>query len=504
MAFNWKAFGTAFLSDQAKGMEERRLENVEYKEELDEEYKAGLLEHKKRKQVVGYVLNQMQRLEQLGASKAQQKAAESAGPEAVFKLAASLAKQSRAVGGRKLTNTEVDAFISGADLFEDDQTAIREFVERSRGMSTAGVEDKVQDDRGFIEMALGFDKKSGTRAKYDARASAVGGRSKLDIIEMARQEAYDSIMGGSFLTLDEAEIYEPIKVNKAFSSYSRELIRTLEETNEYIIAPPDKKEEMRQAEILSAAEEYKGRYGDSFVENLPSAIVKSLGEGAYSVLQDGTESASSSDLTQGLANVIASEDSLPVTDSSNRLKINFDKRGVPISGTYQGERIEPAQLEKISKWAISTGRIVKPRSVAFSDEKVLGPVLPRPDDISFMDALTSRREGGSKFGRLPEEAKQYLGRKILPNVREDGGTGEIRFMTPEQWDEKYGDTHDPKTGELLTSKSASPTEGKKEQAADFTGMKDEKTIDAAFDALPLGAVFTDEDGELRRKTKERN
>jgi len=35
-------------------------------------------------------------------------------------------------------------------------------------------------------------------------------------------------------------------------------------------------------------------------------------------------------------------------------------------------------------------------------------------------------------------------------------------------------------------------------------MKDEKTIDAAFDALPLGAVFTDEDGELRRKTKERN
>ena len=503
MAFNWKAFGTAFLSDQAKGMEERRLENVEYKEELDEEYKAGLLEHKKRKQVVGYVLNQMQRLEQLGASKAQQKAAESAGPEAVFKLAASLAKQSRAVGGRKLTNTEVDAFISGADLFEDDQTAIREFVERSRGMSTAGVEDKVQDDRGFIEMALGFDKKSGTRAKYDARASAVGGRSKLDIIEMARQEAYDSIMGGSFLTLDEAEIYEPIKVNKAFSSYTRELIRTLEETSEYKTAGgPDEQEKMRQEEILSAAEEYRDRYGDAFVENMPSSSIKALGKSGYSVLQQGTESASSSDLTVALADQIAADKGFPV--SNGDLKITFDGKGNPVSGTYKGNRIEPTELGRITSAAIDKGLIKKPRNVAFGDEEVLGTVVPRPDDISFMDALTSRREGGPKFGSLPEEAKQYLGRKILPNVREDGGTGEIRFMTPEQWDEKYGDTHDPKTGELLTSKSASPTEGKEEQAADFTGMEDEKTIDAAFDALPLGAVFTDEDGELRRKTKERN
>jgi len=504
MAFNWKSFSAAFLADQAKGMEERRLENVDYKDELDEEYKSGLQEHSKRKQVVGMVMNQVKRLKNLGASPAQIKAAESAGPSAIFELATALAKQSKAVGNTQLSASQIDAFISGAELFEDDKTKMDEFIERSRGMASAGLEGTEQDDRSFIKRALGYDMKSGTRARYDERASAVGGMSRLDIVEMARQEAYDSIMGGSFLTLDEAEIYEPIKVNKAFSSYSRELIRTLEETNEYIIAPPDKREEMRQTEILSAAEEYKGRYGDSFVKNLPSAIVKSLGEGAYSVLQDGTESASSSDLTQGLANVIASEDSLPVTDSSNRLKINFDKRGVPISGTYQGESIEPAQLEKISKWAISTGRIVRPRSVAFSDEEVSGPVLPRPDDISFMDALTSRREGGPKFGSLPEEAKQYLGRKILPNVREDGGTGEIRFMTPEQWDEKYGDTHDPETGELLTSKSASPTEGKEEQAADFTGMKDEKTIDAAFDALPLGAVFTDEDGELRRKTKERN
>jgi len=167
-------------------------------------------------------------------------------------------------------------------------------------------------------------------------------------------------------------------------------------------------------------------------------------------------------------------------------------------------RINPLDLDKIVERAIADGTIIKPRNVAFGDEEVLGTVVPRPDDISFMDALTSRREGGPKFGSLPEEAKQYLGRKILPNIREDGGTGEIRFMTPEQWDEKYGDTHDPETGELLTSKSASPTEGKEEQAADFTGMKDEKTIDAAFDALPLGAVFTDEDGELRRKTRERN
>ena len=181
MAFDWKSFSAAFLADQAKGMEERRLENVAYKDELDEEYKSGLQEHSKRKQVVGMVMNQVKRLKNLGASPAQIKAAESAGPSAIFELATALAKQSKTLGNKQLSHAEIDTFISGADLFEDDQTKIDEFIERSRGMATAGLEGTEKDDRSFLKRALGYDMKSGTRAKYDERASAVGGMSSTDV-----------------------------------------------------------------------------------------------------------------------------------------------------------------------------------------------------------------------------------------------------------------------------------------------------------------------------------
>tara|TARA_R110002049_G_scaffold129658_2_gene287627 strand:- start:530 stop:2056 length:1527 start_codon:yes stop_codon:yes gene_type:complete len=507
MAFDWKSFSAAFLADQAKGMEERRLENVAYKDELDEEYKSGLQEHSKRKQVVGMVMNQVKRLKNLGASPAQIKAAESAGPNAIFELSTALAKQSKTLGNKQLSHAEIDTFISGADLFEDDQTKIDEFIERSRGMATAGLEGTEKDDRSFLKRALGYDMKSGTRARYDERASAVGGMSRLDIVEMARQEAYDSIMGGSFLTLDEAQMFDPLTVNQKFSRDVTANLKALSESPSYINETDQtKRRELEMQTRADTAKLYADRYGDAFLENIPSVQKEAMGV-MFDVMVLGEKekkpSRQQTDIEIKLSKLMEKENARNV-------------EGVMQSGPARGSKVEV---------------IVAPNNNVLT-VRIAGEDIPTNLVNDTVDRLVKdgtikmpKIEGGRAVAganiytveQIRERAKDFTFEEyqdMSRAEREDAGLGDtpiIRGMafgiTPSPKYFKDSDEYITGLGGNLkkvpTDESVSPTEGKENQVDDFTGIKDEKTLDAAFDALPVGAIFTDEDGEFRRKTRER-
>jgi len=380
MAFNWKAFATGFLSDQAEQMEKRRLLNEKYKEQMEEEYRVARNTYSKRKAVVGQTMNEVAKLRSLGASDQHIKAAVASGPEAVFKLSTALGKASGKMGGTKLSHAQVDAYISGADLFEEHDAGVREFVESSYGLGGTQEDDVPYEQPNIFERAFGVNLKEGTRARLD-QEKAYDGLSKMDVIELSRQEAYQSLMPGSFLTLDSAVLYDPFEVNKSFSSFVKSEIKAVQDTQAYMAETDiDKKREMTEAAAYDAALMYQGRYGDQFVENLPVGLQSLMGN-KYDVLKASSNTPENSDVVQATRVAIGNE--LGNSVEAEKVKAVFAPDGTVLSMSILDPKtknfipVEPSQYEQQMSKAEAMGFIVRPprdmSATGLGPEGLFGP-----------------------------------------------------------------------------------------------------------------------------------
>ena len=408
MAFNWKAFATGFLSDQAEQMEKRRLLNEKYKEQMEEEYRVARNTYSKRKAVVGQTMNEVAKLRSLGASDQHIKAAVASGPEAVFKLSTALGKASGKMGGTKLSHAQVDAYISGADLFEEHDASLREFVESSYGLGRSQEDDVPYEQPNIFERAFGVKLKEGTRARLD-QEKAYDGLSKMDVIELSRQEAYQSLMPGSFLTLDSAVLYDPFEVNKSFSSFVKSEIKAVQDTQAYKAETDiDKKREMTEAAAYDAALMYQGRYGDQFVENLPVGLQSLMGN-KYDVLKASSNTPENSDVVQATRVAIGSE--LGNSVETEKVKAVFAPDGTVLSMSILDPKtknfipVEPSQYEQQMNKAEAMGFITRPprdmSATGLGPEGLFGP------DVT-VEALTP--EGAmtaEEITQATEKALQY-------------------------------------------------------------------------------------------------
>lgn len=408
MAFNWKAFATGFLSDQAEQMEKRRLLNEKYKERMEEEYRVARNTYSKRKAVVGQTMNEVAKLRSLGASDQHIKAAVASGPEAVFKLSTALGKASGKMGGTKLSHAQVDAYISGADLFEEHDASVREFVESSYGLGRTQEDDVQYEQPNLFERAFGVKLKEGTRARLD-QEKAYDGLSKMDVIELSRQEAYQSLMPGSFLTLDSAVLYDPFEVNKSFSSFVKSEIKAVQDTQAYMAETDiDKKREMTEAAAYDAALMYQGRYGDQFVENLPVGLQSLMGD-KYDVLKASSNTPENSDVVQATRVAIGNE--LGNSVETEKVKAVFAPDGTVLSMSILDPRtknfipVEPSQYEQQMNKAEAMGFITRPprdmSATGLGPEGLFGP------DVT-VEALTP--EGAmtaEEITQVTEKALQY-------------------------------------------------------------------------------------------------
>jgi hypothetical protein len=412
MAFNWKAFATGFLSDQAEQMEKRRLLNEKYKEQMEEEYRVARNTYSKRKAVVGQTMNEVAKLRSLGASDQHIKAAVASGPEAVFKLSTALGKASGKMGGTKLSHAQVDAYISGADLFEEHDAGVREFVESSYGLGRTQEDDVPYEQPNIFERAFGVNLKEGTRARLD-QEKAYDGLSKMDVIELSRQEAYQSLMPGSFLTLDSAVLYDPFEVNKSFSSFVKSEIKAVQDTQAYRAETDiDKKREMTEAAAYDAALMYQGRYGDQFVENLPVGLQSLMGN-KYDVLKASSNTPENSDVVQATRVAIGNE--LGNSVETEKVKAVFAPDGTVLSMSILDPRtknfipVEPSQYEQQMSKAEAMGFIVRPPRERLYSMSVtgLGPEGLFGPDVT-VEALTP--EGAmtaEEITQATEKALQY-------------------------------------------------------------------------------------------------
>jgi len=419
MAFNWKAFATGFLSDQAEQMEKRRLLNEKYKEQMEEEYRVARNTYSKRKAVVGQTMNEVAKLRSLGASDQHIKAAVASGPEAVFKLSTALGKASGKMGGTKLSHAQVDAYISGADLFEEHDASVREFVESSYGLGRSQEDDVPYEQPNIFERAFGVKLKEGTRARLD-QEKAYDGLSKMDVIELSRQEAYQSLMPGSFLTLDSAVLYDTFEVNKSFSSFVKSEIKAVQDTQAYMAETDiDKKREMTEAAAYDAALMYQGRYGDQFVENLPVGLQSLMGD-KYDVLKASSNTPENSDVVQATRVAIGSE--LGNSVETEKVKAVFAPDGTVLSMSILDPRtknfipVEPSQYEQQMNKAEAMGFITRPArdmsATGLGPEGLFGPDVTvealTPEGAMTAEEITQATEKALQYPTAASRAQENI------------------------------------------------------------------------------------------------
>ena len=450
MAFNWKAFATGFLSDQAEQMEKRRLLNEKYKEQMEEEYRVARNTYSKRKAVVGQTMNEVAKLRSLGASDQHIKAAVASGPEAVFKLSTALGKASGKMGGTKLSHAQVDAYISGADLFEEHDASVREFVESSYGLGRTQEDDVQYEQPNLFERAFGVKLKEGTRARLDQQ-KAYDGLSKMDVIELSRQEAYQSLMPGSFLTLDSAVLYDPFEVNKSFSSFVKSELKALRESPAYMDAKregPEKTKVMEEAAAYDAALMYQKRYGDQFIENLPSSLQTLLGS-KYDVLKASSNTPENSDVVQATRVAIGNE--LGNAVETENVRATFAPDGTVLSMSVLDPRsknfvpIEPSQYEAQMDNAVRRGFITRPprdmSATGLGPEGLFGPDVTvealTPEGAMTAEEITQATEKALQYPTAASRAQENIeNQQALRSAMADYTLEEWEGMSRKEREEK--------------------------------------------------------------------
>jgi len=215
----------------------------------------------------------------LGANDMQIKAAISSGEAGLSTLVKAMEKHTMKTGRGGMTFPEVDTLVEGAELFEEGDVA--EFLRRSYGLESDEDAPTLVDTRGTLGKLF---------ASGDTRTAAKlnFGADRVNMIELARQDAYDSLApdrGSVYLTTDQARVFDVQQGMRDFYREFDSLMSNIEKTTAYKQAAlkPDielsdgSKISAQQAVISSAQgfllERYVKLGGQSFIDNINPGLV---------------------------------------------------------------------------------------------------------------------------------------------------------------------------------------------------------------------------------------
>lgn len=229
MAFDTKKFIGYLLNEQAGSMQRRREKADIFEEEERAEAEQSRREISRRRTIVDGLVSEAKRLEQLGVTPAQIKAAAASGPQGLSNLSKAVQAEVKARGGiSRLSEYDVSALIDASTISPAyDKMDYEEFLSRTAGLMPVGQAPEV-DTRTILQKALGFDQKQAVRAKLDTQKS-VGGYSILDINEMARGQAYSSLMPGAYATFSPGSLYDSEAALKTYTLASSKIISALDD-----------------------------------------------------------------------------------------------------------------------------------------------------------------------------------------------------------------------------------------------------------------------------------
>jgi len=273
MGFDWNSFTANFLNTVSTGINDRLEKQADERKLLDAEYADARAVFNNRKKLVSGNMMLVGKARNLGANDMQIKAAISSGEAGLPTLVKAMEKHNMKTGRKALTFPEVETLVEGAELFEEGDVA--EFLRRSYGLESDDAPDLV-DSRGTIGKLF---------ASGDARTAAKlsFGADRVNMIELARQDAYDSLApdrGSVYLTTDQARVFD---VQQGMRDFTREMALlqdNIQDSKAYQLAklkPPIKLPDGREIPATQAVvenakafllERYVRLGGQTFIDNL--------------------------------------------------------------------------------------------------------------------------------------------------------------------------------------------------------------------------------------------
>ena len=424
MAFDWKMFAGSFLEQITEGIEENTEEAKRYKEQQEQaaERNAALVNQRNLRAKEAAQLGK--RAMQLGASESQVRTAMSSGMQGVREFYDKLEKVANQKGMKRLGVDDIEAIVTMPNIpdvnprFKD--MSLEDFAQQTYGARGLAAKPP-EDDVSFVGKMFGVGAKDRAKAQL-AETEFADGMSIADINAAARQAEYQSLIPGATMTFLDVPYFSSEKALD-FSSNLIEAMDDAEEAGEAGI----------KAAIRAADEA-----GEDIVEARINATLEARTQAAENFIQ-----AYANTYQHGgfFDNVIAAKSIIAATDKqflrdlfdeyliepSDRIKELLEEDPEDPKEKDPEKETPPTEAEKetLRRKEEIEANVYHQIEDEEGDTKVVNSVPPRPDG-SMSTLFFGQGMGGEDIEAI------LKGEMPVP-----------KYLRPSQWDELFGDTHNP-------------------------------------------------------------
>ena len=559
MGFNAKAFATGFFGDQAKQINQRIIEARDYKRELKDNAEEGKTKIEKLQQLKGLALSEISRLRALGFEDKHINAAIASGPKGLFDLSQSAQQEAGRrdfTPGQKFDEYEIESLIDYSDSFAYGDVRSEEFYEMNTALSKPSLGSTQAPQRGLMKTLLGIDLDDSVRERLDKDAY-YDGYSVMDINEISKQETYDSVAPGTYFSFTPTSDFDPARASSSFMTMLSAIDRDISDKREsgyYIrqaqaqgatpqneadvaarLAAQDKSQAIfNQVQILTES-------NPTYLDKMGPVLDRYLTDDQMGVLEYGSLEGDNLErkLVKDLLDNVPSakkdiENTFTVNHNGYKHEIIVGTDGTVKSLIVDGNVLEETEIDTMLKELATAGIIPNARLAGDDVDPFLDDVVPEVDqDVKTIDPEdTSASAISDRLNKAAANRQKVISNKVPP--RPDGltmgsifGGGALgredvedilagrmsipKNLRPNQWDELFGDTHDPETGEAYKGqvdesprpKPRPTNESEQSETVDLRSYENEEESDKAFDSIPIGGSYIDVDGKQYTKTMER-
>ena len=546
MGFDWMAFAEGFMTESAAIIKEKKAEARTYGLEQDELAKRNLLKISERNATVNKVMGLTQMLSDNGVSNDQIQAAIASGPNAISELAVKVKEAVDAQNGTPLTSADVESIIRMPENFSPVNMELDEYVRRSYGLYSPNKGVSETPEIGFWDRVTGDAAMIRAKGKLDSSA-IYEGYTAADINEMSALTDYEAVIPSTFATFADFKRFD----NNARMSVEKDIvtkIKVLEESDPTYFAarttltdisptsPIEDEIRERNAALKIVKDKHAQNFGsifdqaittygtkaivgledlmrthmgDDYYNSLSSDVSTAIIEQGNASLDDDIEMKGSKVVKSGDTVTISNEAVFSDEDGALAVTFKLADDGTVISAESGGakfgqedaqsiyndfesyvpgsteEGTEPTRfdLDSTEGGDILSGRSLEnveaevkttqEKTYYVVDGKTIYGVPPRPN------AIMSRLQGYSLDAETRDKIKN--GEMAIPTGRNP--------LRVDEWDELFGATHDPETGELL---SAVPKPKSQDQEPNFEGPIDSALPPSGFGSAAIGSAQEEE------------
>lgn len=395
MAFNWKAFQTAFMDDTARRIDERLKEAKDYRERQRELADKSKLQIQKRKALANLAVGKASQLSRLGVTDEQIAAAVASGPDALFTFADEVIEYANKQNIKKFTPTQIDALIETPELMKEDlgeEFTLDSFIKQSYGLAKPTPSSEPGTDVPLGLQLFGFGAKDRARAELD-RDPYFEGYSIMDLNTLASQEAYESLVPGAYATFGGVP-YNSVKIAGDFEADLAQAMRNrqaeIDATSLDSVGRANLIQEIQQGVVQRYA---SMPWGQQFL-NDPSLNISKRFPAIYASLADPEDP--QNETITSIQAVVNEELGQPQTftdkdGNEETYKFTFDEEGKPIAGSLNGQPIPSEALEEALEVAKEKGLYKNHVKVMPSEGDIITETLP-PLDGSVEDTADAIAE----------------------------------------------------------------------------------------------------------------